>query len=359
MKICINGRFLSQEITGVQRYSMELVKALDALLNKEKNIQVEILCPPNIIHSPELQNIQIRKIGILKGHLWEQLELPLYSRNSLLFNPCGPAPLLKFKQILTIHDAAIYANSQAFTKKFIIWYKIMFFLISKTAKKIITVSEFSKNELINYLKVKNSHIKVMHLGKEHITEIKEDTSIIEKYELDKKPFILAVSSMSPNKNFNGVVKSIEHLDKNNEINIVIAGGVHPKVFGGANNFRSDQVKHVGYITDNELKTLYKNALCFVYPSYYEGFGLPPLEAMSLRCPVIVSDRASLPEVGGANVLYCNPDDPADIAQKISLMIKNSNINQEYKDKGYKRSKDFSWYKCAQGLLETCKEVSKG
>ncbi|MFC0471075.1 glycosyltransferase family 4 protein [Halalkalibacter kiskunsagensis] len=356
MKLFINGRFLTQSVTGVQRYSIELIKELDQLIEigaiKGEFI---ILSPKNITNGITFKNIKVKKIGLLTGHAWEQIELPLYTMGKLLFNPCGPAPMFKTRQVVTIHDMAVFSNSVAFTKLFVIWYKIIFFFIGKLSKKIFTVSNFSKDELVNYLKIKESKIIVTHLGKEHITELQSDNNILSEYNLTKKKYILAVSSMSPNKNFDAIVKAIDFIKNKNNYDIVIAGGTHPKVFNKKLEVLPSNIKHVGYVSDNELKALYENALCFVFPSYYEGFGLPPLEAMALKCSVIVSDRSSLPEVAGNNALLCNPDNPEDIAMKI-VQFKVDSFRESYELKGYNRAQDFSWKKCTEKTINELKDL---
>ncbi|MDU1846683.1 MAG: glycosyltransferase family 1 protein [Niallia nealsonii] len=356
MQIYINGRFLAQSITGVQRYALELIKAIDLLITEKKiDGEITILAPKNYILNPPLNNIKIKKVGIFKGHLWEQVELPFYSKGGVLFNPCGPAPLLKKEQVVTIHDGAVFANSQAFTKLFSAWYKIMFKTLGKQSREILTVSDFSKSELVKYLKVSPDKFTVTYLGKEHITRLNSDYNIIKENNLDKEKYVLAVSSLSPNKNFKGIVKAIELMDLDLNVKIVIAGGSHPSVFSDKLQITSDKIIHVGYVTDNELKALYENALCFVYPSFYEGFGLPPLEAMALKCPVIVSNRASLPEIGQNSVLYCNPNDPNDIASKIKMIVESEDLREEFANKGLERSKNFSWRKCA---IETIKVINR-
>src|SRR5207253_1940106 len=123
-------------------------------------------------------------------------------------------------------------------------------------------------------------------------------------------YVLAVGSLTPNKNFNGVVRAATLLG-DLDCKIVAAGGANTRVFNGV-ALADDALIMAGYVTDGELHALYENAACFIFPSFYEGFGLPPLEAMHCGCPVIVSDRASLPEVCGEAAVYCDPDDPADM-----------------------------------------------
>lgn len=113
---------------------------------------------------------------------------------------------------------------------------------------------------------------------------------------------------------------------------------------------------MGYVSDAELRALYEHAACFVYPSFYEGFGLPPLEAMACGCPVIVSNAASLPEVCGDAALYCNPCSPEDIAEKISLLMADPRLREDLRQKGLERAKQFTWEKCARETFAIIEKV---
>jgi len=132
--------------------------------------------------------------------------------------------------------------------------------------------------------------------------------------------------------------------------VVAAGGSNSRVFSGV-DLSSESLVLAGYVTDGELRALYENAACFVFPSFYEGFGIPPLEAMHCGCPVIVSDRASLPEVCGQAALYCNPDDPIDIAAKLRRVLTSHQLQQELREAGRARAREFSWSRAAEQLEE--------
>lgn len=357
--IFINGRFLSQKITGVQRYAIQLVKALDSLLDNNiinrNKYEFKILLPNNVKSNINLKCINITKIGYLKGHAWEQIELPLYTAGNLLINLCNTGPIMKENQITCIHDAAVFANPKNFSFAFRTWYKILFRTISKKAKKITTVSKFSKDELRRYLNVSPERIIVIYEGKEQIINLEPNYDIITNNNLKEKAYILAVSSINPNKNFISIVKALNLLN-NIDFKIVIAGSTNSNVFNKYEITKSENVKYLGYIDDSELKALYENAACFVFPSFYEGFGLPPLEAMACGCPVIVSNVASLPEVCGDAALYCDPYSPEDIADKIKMLIENPSLQEELRQKGLERAKLFTWEKCAEETMAVIEEV---
>ncbi|TSB48534.1 glycosyltransferase family 4 protein [Alkalicoccobacillus porphyridii] len=345
MIIYINGRFLTQSITGVQRYAIELVKELDQILS-EQNVEHEyiILTPKNAVNIG-LNKITQKTVGNLKGQFWEQLELPFYSKGCLLINFCNLSPLFKRNQIITIHDCAVFEEFNNLSTLFKLWYQVNYKVFKKRFKKVITVSKFSEKRIQEFNIVTQDKIRVIYEGKEHLEAIEEQPDSLKKYDIESMPFILAVSSMNPTKNFKGIVQALAYLDSTS-FNVVIAGGTNPKVFGSSELKFPENVKHIGYVSDAELKQLYKKATGFIYPSLYEGFGLPPLEAMSMGCPVIVSDAASLPEVCEEAALYCNPMDASDIADKILRLTEDSCLREELSIRGIAQSKKFSWREAA-------------
>ncbi|GIO12255.1 group 1 glycosyl transferase [Cohnella xylanilytica] len=354
----INGRFLSQKITGVQRYALELLYAWDRLLETgDKNfpyIKPTILAPSDARTDVLFNNINIKRVGKLKGHLWEQLELPLFSGSKFLLNLCNTAPVVKRNQFITIHDASIYSTPATYSYLFKTWYKLIYNIAGRVSKRVITVSNFSKSELIKYCKLNPDRISVTYLSGEHFKSISAED--LTNNALNSTSYIFAVSSMNPNKNFTAILKALEKLEEKVNVRAVIAGGVNPKVFKGTSDLKvSDSIEHLGYVTDGQLKTLFQNALCFIFPSYYEGFGLPPLEAMECGCPVIVSDRASLPEICGDSVLYFNPDKPEEIANHILRLVEDEKLVEKYRDKGKLHASQYTWKLCAIQTLKLLEE----
>lgn len=355
----INARFLSRPITGVERYATELLKSLDSLLESREltseKISFVLIAPKNIKHQLGLKHISLKYVGNFSGHLWEQFELPFYTRGAPLVNLCNTAPLLKSNQLVTIHDAVIFRFPQAYSFVFRTWYKILWAILGITTKQVLTTSYFSKLELSKYCKISLEKLKVTYLGNEHILSVAPESSVLQQHELLNQPFVLAVSSLNPNKNFSVVVHVIERLGEV-DFNFVIVGGANPKVFKRSQSPSHSNVKQVGYVSDAELRALYEHATCFIYPSFYEGFGLPPFEAMACGCPVIVSNAASLPEVCGDAALYCNPYSPDDIAAKICLLMADSGLREELRQKGLERAKQFSWEKCARETFAIIEKV---
>jgi len=363
MRIYINARFLTQPVTGVQRGAVELVKALDMLIDRgeidSSQYSFCLLSPNKVRYELNLKHIPLHKVGFLSGHAWEQIELPLYSYSGLLISLCNAAPLLKFNQIVTIHDALVFGLPQAFSIAFRTWYKLLSKVLGITARKIITDSFFSKGELIKYCGIAESKLRVLYFGKDHILSVKPGDNFLEKHRLLDKPFLLVVSSINnPNKNFNSIVKAMELLG-NMKFDVVITGGtkLHPNVFSQLGIPLSlSNLKNVGYVNDSELRTLYEHAACFAYPSFYEGFGLPPLEAMTCGCPVVVSNTSSLPEVCGEAAYYVNPYSVESIAEGIHKVLTDEDLRKSLIQKGFERVKMFSWENYAREALKIFEEV---
>lgn len=348
MKIYINGRFLTQRITGVQRYALEMTKALDHLISDDKTLQKHeyiVIAPQNVLYDIELQNMSFVQRGVLKGHFWEQLELPVYSRDGFLMNFCNCAPLLKRNQTVTIHDAAVSAVPHAFSLAFRTWYKLMFMWLGKSLKQILTVSEFSKKELHKYYGIPLNKIHVTYNGIDHIKKIKTDESVIIREGLKDKKYILAVSSMNPSKNFSLILDVARLMP---DVNFIIAGGSNAKVFKSAGLDVPNNAKFIGYVSDEELMALYRHASVFVYPSLYEGFGIPPLEAMMCGCPVVVSDIEIFHEVYGNSVEYC---DCKDVRLWRNVLTKLIETNCCLENMYCKYGEQFSWQKSVYILLK--------
>lgn len=301
MKIIVNGRFLTQRVTGVQRFAREILQELDRLC---EDLDIEIAVPRSAVELPNYVNIKVVTIGKRHGTIWEQTSLVNYARKQkgITLNLCNSAPLFG-KKIVTIHDVKIKAHPEYFSKKFLVWYSILFRNITKKAQKIITVSEFSKKEIIKYYKVNPDKISVIYNGWQHFEKIGFDEGALEKYGLNKSEFYFSMSSIEPNKNIRWIVNTAQN--NSNEI-FAVAGGINKSVFVEKKISLPGNVKILGYITDEEAKTLMRDCKAFLFPSIYEGFGIPPLEALSAGTKsIIVSDTEVMHEIFGMSAIYIN------------------------------------------------------
>jgi len=352
-EIVINARFLTQTITGVQRFAIEICRLL-----KQMMPQIRFVAPSNIIHPDVAAELNVEIYGKLSSHFWEQLELPRYLRqlsNPLLINLCNTAPIYYSNKVVCIHDLAVFINPLWFSKSFATLYKIILPRIARSSKKVLTVSNFSKESLHAILNIPETNIAVIYNA---VSErfIKENALTSEnKY----GRYILAVSSIEPRKNLKNLIQAFKLADLPG-IKLVIVGA-GSKVFNDLDLKTlvqgHEDIIFTGYLSDADLTGVYQKALMLVYPSLFEGFGIPPLEAMHCGCPTIVSNTSSLPEVCGDASYYVNPLNPEEIAQAIKQLTENEEIRKTLILKGLKRAKIFNWKNSAEkmaGIINTLK-----
>jgi glycosyltransferase involved in cell wall biosynthesis len=356
--IYINGRFLCQPITGVQRYAHELLDQFDVLIKTAgefENVKIYCLVPHEIEMKSPWQNIVLRPIGVSRGNFWEQLDLPLYLRGKFLFSPANTGPFLYRNQALTIHDASVFAVPRAYSLPFRFKHRLIYTTLSQLAKKVITDSEFSQRELSHYLKQPLKRYEVIPLAGNHINKVKSSSETLKKYSLKKNEYMLIVASQSTHKNLKNAGEALKLIK--GRIKFVFIGGNYQKVFNNESwQHTSTNAMVLGYINDQELKSLYENALGLLFPSYYEGFGLPILEAMHCGCPVICANAASLPEVAGKAALYFDPADPVGIANAIDQIYFDEKLRHQLIEKGYDHAESFNWSSTGKITLTTLLSV---
>jgi glycosyltransferase involved in cell wall biosynthesis len=280
-------------------------------------------------------------VGHCKGQLWEQLELPFHARGGILFSPVGGAPLLHSRNIISIHDAAVFAVPKSFSLAFRLWYQFLYRRLCRTALHIFTVSHFSKAELIKWCGAKPEKITVTYPGADHASRPEPDAGVLTRNRLRPFQYVLAVGSRNPSKNLQGLLGAFQYLEGSG-LDLAIAGASYSKVFGVL-DISGDRVRDLGYVNDSELRSLYENAACFAFPSFYEGFGLPPLEALALRCPTVVANGSSLAEIFPSVAFLCDPHDQADIAAKI-LQARNPPEKERTRYREF--AAVFRWKTCA-------------
>ncbi|ADV46667.1 glycosyltransferase family 4 protein [Nitratifractor salsuginis] len=340
----VNSRFLSQEITGVQRFSIELSRSLKRILGEK----VQFIAPKNIIHSHIAKELNIIEFGIFTGHLWEQIDLPIFLRkhnSPMLLNLGNTAPIFYKNKTSTLHDVAYEKFPDTFNWKFKTFYKFAIPHILKSSIHIFTVSKFSKKEIEELYKIDSNKINIVYNA---INEIFKPIKI-----KNNQRYILGVSSLNNQKNFHSMIDAFNQIaDKN--IKLYLVGGINRNFASTKLLDEIDKNQNIilkGRVDDKELVELYSNATCFVYPSLYEGFGIPPLEAQACGCPVICSNAASLPEVCSDSVVYFDPYNVQDIKDKIELVLYNEELQNELRRKGFENIKRFSWEKSANKIIE--------
>lgn len=350
MDIDFNGRFLGRTPTGVDRFARETLLALDQLLVAEPGLsqgrRFRLLVPTGVCDLMQLQCIEWTPVGRWQGLIWEQLELPWHARGRRLVSLCNAAPIVLCDQLVVIHDAATRRVPASFGRGFRAWYQIMIPILYRRARVVATVSEFARVDLAAVYG-QRADVVVLSEGTDHMGRIESDMTVLQRKDLGKKPYVLGVSSLTYHKNFKLIVDALPAL-QDLEVDVVVAGMINPVVF--ANAALPPQVRHVGYVSDGELKALFENAACFVFPSLYEGYGLPPTEAMACGCPVVCSSAASMPEVCGDSAVYFDPSDASGLAAAVRSVLQSKDFARALSAKGYLRSAVMRWNLTARALL---------
>ncbi|MDN2622303.1 glycosyltransferase family 4 protein [Klebsiella quasipneumoniae] len=347
--IYINGRFLEQKLTGVQRFAKEISIHLSSI---REDVIVLVSNLNNIDDNTIFERLKVEELRGGSGHFWEQITLPkfLISKGKpLLINLTSTAPVFYKNKISTHHDITYIRYPQSFSLSFRMLYKILIPKILLSSKAVITVSEFSKNEICEYYKLNENKVDVIYNAVS--TVFLNSTS--EK--MTSRPYLLAVSSPNYHKNFEGLIEAFSGLEI--DIDLKIIGSLSSSFNKIEYDIKNDpRVMFMGRVNDSELANLYKNAFCFVFPSFYEGFGIPPLEAQAQGCPVISSNAASMPEVLGNSVIYFNPNDIEDIRQKLLDIFVNKEGRKRLIELGYKNIERYSWANSAEKLNDIINEI---
>lgn len=311
--ILINGNFLCRNLTGIERFAWEVCSKMDQIL--DKNDDIRLLVPANAKKIPDLKKIKIEKSTkqIKSFPIWDMWTFALACKKfkATALNFSNTAPLGKLCGLSFLHD--IYAK--AYPKDFVslkdrlikIYSLFSYHNIAKNAKIVLTVSEFAKNEIQKAYKVQDKRIKVIPNGWDHFKDLQADDKIFEKFgQLKSKEFYFTLGSLSKRKNLKWIAEyAKKHEDETFAVSGKAISGLVPPELEALKNLKN--VVLLGYVTDGEVKALMKKCKAFVFPSYYEGFGIPPLEALSCGTKVVVSNRASLPEIYKDSAFYIDAD----------------------------------------------------
>ena len=374
MKIGIDARLYRGSAAGIGRYSQNLIKNLAEI--DSANQYILLMTHEDAVEyessGAKSSNFEVLETDIVHYSLSEQLNLS----KILEAQKCDLWHFLNFnvpvnfkgKYVVTIHDLTLFFYEGRNKKSFIhkLGYKYIFRKACQRANEIIAVSESTKNDVVSEFKIDSNKIKVIYeaaddkmfeaVANEALEQLKTE------YQIMSQPIILYVGQWRPHKNLIGLIEAYNNLRQQIEAKLVIVGKIdsaYPEVsetIDKSPNMR-DIIK-TGFVTEKELAAWYRLATVFVFPSFYEGFGLPGLEAMAAGVPVIASDRTSLPEIYQEGAIYFNPSDSQEIAEKIKQVITDSKLRNELIDKGKTVIKKFSWAKAAQETLEVYQQIKK-
>ncbi|MGB3150591.1 MAG: glycosyltransferase family 1 protein [Maribacter sp.] len=331
--IVINARFLTQTITGVQRFALEICRHLPNVIADN---DVVFVCPKGKKINYLEKNRKVIEIGSLSNNLWEQIELPLFLKkkgNPLLINLVGIGPIAYKNKVLALYDLAFYHHPEWFSFAFRKTYNFLVPISVSNAKHIITDSEYVKFDIHKTYGVDKNNIDVIYAA---------PSKKFKNLQLNREKIILTVSSIDPRKNLTRIIKAFKGIESDFKLVIV---GKSNNSFAKSNievESITSEIEFTGYLSDEALVQLYNKASIFIYGSLFEGFGIPPLEAQACGCSCIVSNSTSLPEVYQNSVRYCDPLSIDSIRNALDCLVKNQEERENLQSLGFKNLKRFDW-----------------
>ncbi len=353
--VFINGRFLTQRLSGVQRFGREMVQALDAILGAERAAGRRspsrwfLVAPEGARCDLDLGAISFRSAGALRGHLWEQVTLGRLARSGVLVNTGNTAPILHGRKIVVVHDAAVYRTPENFGRLYGVLHRLLGRALVRRSR-IGTVSAFSRDELTRALRVDGDEVFIVPNGWEHIARVVPDDGIVGRLSLSGTRYFVILGNAAPNKNVARAIDAFARL-RAPGTRLVIVGASGSAVFRTAAPAPEHGVVIAGSRTDAEIAGLLRGAVGLVFPSLYEGFGIPPLEAMAHGCPVVASDIPVVREVCRDAASYFDPGSAGSIAGAMRDALDVARPRPFGQGGEPETLRHFSWTRSARTLLD--------
>lgn len=380
MRIAIDGRTIVSGRTGVGVYAERVVRSLLAI-DRTTEYFLFLVEPVSGLDAPNLRTISIEGYDRMgRNRLWENLLLPRFLAThsiDLFFAPAYALPVFPFvyvkrnrmkrpRFVVTIHDLIGLLHPATFTRKMYLWQKVFVANAARRADRIITASEATKVDLIKLHPIDEQRITVIyHSVDEDFAPISDQgrlSATRAKYGLPEK-LVLYVGTVEPRKNLVGLAKAFAMLaaEERKDFTLIIAGkpgwyveSIRDEI---ARLQLGEQIRFLGYVDREDLPALYNLSSLFAYPSVYEGFGFPPLEAMSCGIPVLCSNTSSFPEVVGDAAIMVDPHDVRGMSRQLGRLLSDERLRTELGRKGLTRSRQFSPQKTAEATLRVFREVA--
>lgn len=261
--------------------------------------------------------------------------------------------------VVTIHDVIPHVFPNKYLNNILerIYYEVAIRVSICRSDRILTISDFSKEELIKHYGVKESKIRTVKLAYNESFRKIDNADVLNdvrnRYRINCK-YILAIGGSEYRKNIERLIK-VYYDSFQKDYDLIVIGGKWRDV-DLAKRYQCDKIRFLTGVPEDDLIAIYNMATVFVFPSFYEGFGIPVLEGMACGLPVVTSNVSSMPEVGGDAAVYFDPYDEKDMAEKIRMVLDDKALRQQMVAKGLERVKEFSWEKCAREILKVYEEV---
>ena len=359
----INGDFLGLKSTGLARFAREITLALDALIADghplTHDLSVDIVAPKQPREPLSLRYIDMRIVPDLRPRLpqvWVQFQLPRQVKRGGLLSFCNLAPIFVDRHIACVHDLQTRLTPDSYGFLFRLVHNVLLPRIGRRADVITTVSDFSKANLIRFGIADAEKIAVVHNGADHA--LRWRMSDAARSWSTGRPFVLCIGRNETHKNMRLVWNLARRLDAL-DIDIVVAGDIDPAQLDRGTSGRPRNLRCLGRVSDGDLARGFSEALCFLFPSRTEGFGLPAVEAMSCGCPVIASTSPCLPEICGNAALFADPDDETAWVRAVERLLKTPKLSQSLREAGLARANHFTWRATAIKYLDLMMRVDRG
>jgi len=338
--VLVNTRILHASVTGVQRYLTEILGRLG----------------PHETIAPKAAATGMR------GHLWEQSRLALHRPDAVLWSPANTGPVARRRQVVTIHDMSPVDHPEWFTPRFAAWYRMIVCSVARRAAQVVTDSHFSAGRISALTGRPLDRIEVLYPGVDARFFEATAEEAVARYGLAGRPYVLIIGTLEPRKNLLRAIDAWRLAQPRLGPDAVLAIG------GGLSNQRifketalGDGIPNVqllGYVDEALLPGLYAGASAFLYPSIYEGFGLPPLEALAAGAPVVTSRGTSMTEVVGPAAILVDPLDPAAIAEGLIEVFSDPAGTERRRAAGRELARRFTWDACAAGIGRVLREAAE-
>ena len=355
--VAFNGRFLNSPQSGVQRVAGRLIAALDEMLTARADPSRVSLLAPRDTPRPPLQHIDFQPVGRRGGQVWEQVELPRALSGATLINLCNAAPLFTDSRLTMIHDAQVFESPKSYSPAFAAWYRFSLPRIAARAQRVLTVSEYSKSRLVEFGIASADHIAVVHNGVDHILGTAPDPDALSRLGLESFRYVVLFGAYQAHKNLDFALKLFAG-GALGDVTLVVIGPVDWTEIKSRYDLNPDpSVLLAGRQTDEAIRSLLESAAFMICPSTTEGFGLPPMEAMSLGCPAIVSRAGALPEVCAYAAVYAEANDADGWRHEISALWQEG-VNPLRRDRARLRAGSFTWRRSAERLWSLVEEPAR-